>query len=445
MPAATSGARPARSWPDEDSNEISTFTDIIRNFLLAFAGIALFVGAFVIFNTLSITVAQRTREFATLRTIGASRRQVLGSVVLEALVIGVGGLVIGLLARPRARQRPERALRRSDRPAADADGPRARARSSSRSSSARRDARSQGSSRRSGRRACRRSRPCARGDAAARPLAPFTPYIAGGHRRARGPRSSATGRSSTKSATSDRFALLGVGVHRALHRRRDAFVSARPAARDASSAGRRAGSAARRASSPRRTRGAIPAARPSTAAALMIGIALVTFVAVLARACRPRTARRSSGRSRPTTSSPPRTATRRSPPRPGDAVEDAQRRRDRQHVRQDIAQGRGTWQPHRGRPSTIDDVYDFQWERGLGRAARRARRNGAVLPRRLRRGQRPRRRRHVPGAARRTTSRGSRSGDLRAPPLRSAARQRRASRRRRSTQLFERRATSSPS
>ena len=57
------------------------------------AAIALFVGAFVIFNTLSITVAQRTRELATLRTLGASRRQVLGSVVLESLVIGVVGSV----------------------------------------------------------------------------------------------------------------------------------------------------------------------------------------------------------------------------------------------------------------------------------------------------------------------------------------------------------------
>jgi putative ABC transport system permease protein len=81
----------------EETNEISAFTDIIRYFLLAFAGIALFVGSFVIFNTLSITVAQRTREFATLRTIGASRRQVLGSVVLEALVIGFVAAVIGLV------------------------------------------------------------------------------------------------------------------------------------------------------------------------------------------------------------------------------------------------------------------------------------------------------------------------------------------------------------
>jgi putative ABC transport system permease protein len=80
----------------EESEEITAFTDIFRYFLLAFAGIALFVGSFVIFNTLSITVAQRTREFATLRTIGASRRQVLGSVVLEALVIGFVSAVIGL-------------------------------------------------------------------------------------------------------------------------------------------------------------------------------------------------------------------------------------------------------------------------------------------------------------------------------------------------------------
>jgi putative ABC transport system permease protein len=83
---------------DEDSDEISTFTQIIRYFLLTFAGIALFVGAFVIFNTLSITVAQRTREFATLRTIGATRRQILRSVIVEALVIGLLASVLGLFA-----------------------------------------------------------------------------------------------------------------------------------------------------------------------------------------------------------------------------------------------------------------------------------------------------------------------------------------------------------
>ena len=80
----------------EDLKQVS-FTKIIRYFLLSFAAIALFVGAFVIFNTLSITVAQRIREFATLRTIGASRRQLLGSVALEALVIGVLASVVGLI------------------------------------------------------------------------------------------------------------------------------------------------------------------------------------------------------------------------------------------------------------------------------------------------------------------------------------------------------------
>ena len=81
---------------EEDQDEIGEITTFIRYFLLAFAGIALFVGSFVIFNTLSITVAQRTREFATLRTLGASRRQVLRSVLLEALVIGLFASLLGL-------------------------------------------------------------------------------------------------------------------------------------------------------------------------------------------------------------------------------------------------------------------------------------------------------------------------------------------------------------
>src|SRR5207248_3319826 len=59
-------------------------------------GIALFRGAFVIFNTMSITVAQRTRELATLRTLGATRRQVLRSVVLESFALGIVASVVGL-------------------------------------------------------------------------------------------------------------------------------------------------------------------------------------------------------------------------------------------------------------------------------------------------------------------------------------------------------------
>src|SRR2546421_318965 len=69
----------------------------IKYILLAFAGIALFVGAFVIFNAISMTVAQRTRELATLRTLGASRRQVLRSVLLESAVIGALASLLGLV------------------------------------------------------------------------------------------------------------------------------------------------------------------------------------------------------------------------------------------------------------------------------------------------------------------------------------------------------------
>jgi putative ABC transport system permease protein len=69
----------------------------LRTILLVFAGIALFVGAFVIYNTFTITVAQRTRELALMRTLGASRRQVLRSVVLEAGVIGFIASLLGLL------------------------------------------------------------------------------------------------------------------------------------------------------------------------------------------------------------------------------------------------------------------------------------------------------------------------------------------------------------
>ena len=88
----------ASEQADADKEGVSTFMSFIRGFLLGFGGIALFVGAFVIFNTLSITVAQRTRELATLRTLGASRRQVLRSVVLESFVIGLIASVIGLVS-----------------------------------------------------------------------------------------------------------------------------------------------------------------------------------------------------------------------------------------------------------------------------------------------------------------------------------------------------------
>jgi putative ABC transport system permease protein len=97
VPAKDAQVRTGVEQSKEDSSEVSQFTSIIRYFLLTFGAIALFVGAFVIFNTLSITVAQRTRELATLRTIGASRRQLRIAVLLEALIIGVAASLVGLV------------------------------------------------------------------------------------------------------------------------------------------------------------------------------------------------------------------------------------------------------------------------------------------------------------------------------------------------------------
>ena len=80
----------------EDAKDTDAFISFLRYFLLAFGVIALFVGAFVIVNSLSITIAQRTRELATLRTLGASRRQVRFSVIVEALAMGIVASLVGL-------------------------------------------------------------------------------------------------------------------------------------------------------------------------------------------------------------------------------------------------------------------------------------------------------------------------------------------------------------
>ena len=68
--------------------------------MLVFAVVALLVGAFMIFNTFSITVAQRTRENGLLRALGAGRRQILASVLLEALASGSSPRVLGPGRRP---------------------------------------------------------------------------------------------------------------------------------------------------------------------------------------------------------------------------------------------------------------------------------------------------------------------------------------------------------
>ncbi|GHH31499.1 ABC transporter permease [Lentzea cavernae] len=82
----------------EQADQINEGLKFFNYVLLGFAGIALFVGIFIILNTFSIIVAQRTRELALLRSMGASRGQVIGSVVLEALVIGLIASIVGLAA-----------------------------------------------------------------------------------------------------------------------------------------------------------------------------------------------------------------------------------------------------------------------------------------------------------------------------------------------------------
>lgn len=81
----------------DTSEEIKQNLSFFSTFMLVFAFIALFVGAFIIYNTFSIIVAQRARELGLLRALGASGRQVMGSVALEALVVGLISSVLGLV------------------------------------------------------------------------------------------------------------------------------------------------------------------------------------------------------------------------------------------------------------------------------------------------------------------------------------------------------------
>lgn len=88
------GAADARQQADDINGAIGGF---LTPMLLALSGAALLVGAFIIFNTFSITVAQRTREFALLRALGSTRRQIVAAVVGEALALGVVASALGLV------------------------------------------------------------------------------------------------------------------------------------------------------------------------------------------------------------------------------------------------------------------------------------------------------------------------------------------------------------
>jgi putative ABC transport system permease protein len=89
-------AATGQAMTEESQSEVRRSLAFFRTFMLVFAVVALLVGAFMIFNTFSITVAQRTRENGLLRALGASRRQILSSVLVEALAVGLIASLLGI-------------------------------------------------------------------------------------------------------------------------------------------------------------------------------------------------------------------------------------------------------------------------------------------------------------------------------------------------------------
>lgn len=92
----TAEAVTGKQAADEAAGSVKKALGFFNTFLLVFAAVALFVGAFLIFNTFTILVAQRQRELALLRALGASRGQVVRSVLAEALVVGLIASALGL-------------------------------------------------------------------------------------------------------------------------------------------------------------------------------------------------------------------------------------------------------------------------------------------------------------------------------------------------------------
>lgn len=83
---------------DSNKDSMGSFLDVMKYAMLGFAGIAFLVGIFLIVNTFSMLVAQRTREIGLMRAIGSSRKQVNRSVLLEAVLLGIVGSVLGVAA-----------------------------------------------------------------------------------------------------------------------------------------------------------------------------------------------------------------------------------------------------------------------------------------------------------------------------------------------------------
>ncbi|MEF9904365.1 ABC transporter permease [Streptomyces sp. P9-A2] len=97
LPAGAVETTTGTQLADDQASMIASSMSGLKQGLLVFAGIALFVGTFIIANTFTMLVAQRTRELALMRAVGASRRQVTRSVLIEAFVVGAVAAVVGLL------------------------------------------------------------------------------------------------------------------------------------------------------------------------------------------------------------------------------------------------------------------------------------------------------------------------------------------------------------
>jgi putative ABC transport system permease protein len=364
---------------DEESGEIATFTTIIRYFLLSFAGIALFVGAFVIFNTLSITVAQRTREFATLRTIGASRRQILTSVIIEALVIGFTASVIGLFSGLGLAVGLSELFK-----ALNLDLPQTETVFATRTIvvsllvgtlvtlvaglfPALRATRVPPIA------AVREGATLPRGR-----FARFTPYIAG-VTVALAVLALSYGTLADDIKISERFALLGVGVLALFVG--VAMLSSRlvvPLTKLVGAPARRLGGFAGKLADGNAQRN--PGRTAATAAALMIGIALVTFVAVLAQGLRTSNIDAIERQIQADLIITSQDGYSEFPAAVGDAVDEAGGVETVSNVRQDIAEIDGDGSNLTGLDARIDDVYDFRWKQGSDAVLTQLGDNGAVLP-----------------------------------------------------------------
>ena len=371
--------RTASSRPTEASSELATFTTIIRYFLLSFAGIALFVGAFVIFNTLSITVAQRMREFATLRTLGATRRQVLRSVILEALVIGLGASIVGLFAGLGLAVGLNTLFK-----SLNLDLPQTETVFATRTIVV---------SLLVGTlvtlvaglfpaiRATRVPPIAAVREGATMPrgrFARFTPYIAAAIVALA---MLALGYASLDDdiAIGDRFALLGLGVLALFIG--VAMLSSRlvrPLVRVVGIPARQIGGAAGKIAERNAQRN--PGRTAATAAALMIGIALVTFVSVLADGLRVSNSDAIERQIQSDLIVTSQDGYSEFPAAAGDAVEGLEGVETVSNVRQDVAKIDGGGAALTGLDERINQVYDFRWEEGSDEVLAQLGDDGAVLP-----------------------------------------------------------------